>query len=505
MKSSKNPLALAVAVVMAVLAAMPLTGLQAKDITISRQQLMDKIRGGWAGQTIGVTLGGPVEFAYRGEMIPENVPLKWEQNTIKDYFDHGMGLFDDLYMDLSFVMTFDRLGVDAPVDSLARAYAYAGYPLWHANQAGRHNIMNGIMPPQSGNWRNNPHADCIDFQIESDHIGLMCPGMPATALQYADKVGHIMNYGDGWYGGVYVSAMYSLAFLSDDIPYIVGEALKAIPKGTGFHDCIADIIKWHRQYPDNWRQTWMACESKYAQYDFCPEGIQRHLNIDAKINAAYCVIGLLYGNGDFGRSMDIATRCGQDADCNPSTVGGILGTAMGYDKIPEKWKAPLRGLEDRSFAYTTSINEACKMSLRAATELIKRNGGAVNGDEFTIRVQKPKTAAYEQSFPGLVPLYVMTYGKSAREVPAVHFNGVGIVVRGYLANNKQDYSYVARMAYTIDGKTTTWEIPTGRSYPTELYWNYEIPEGKHTFEMKWLNPTEGFDVMVSDIIPFAKK
>ena len=63
-----------------------------------------------------------------------------------------------------------------------------------------------------GSWKNNPHADCIDYQIESDFAGLMSPGMPNTASEISDKIGHIMNYGDGWYGGVYVGAMYSLAF-----------------------------------------------------------------------------------------------------------------------------------------------------------------------------------------------------------------------------------------------------------------------------------------------------
>ena len=93
--------------------------------------------------------------------------------------------------------------------------------LWHANQAGRYNILNGIKAPQSGHWKNNPHADCIDYQIEADFAGLMSPGMPNTASAICDKIGHIMNYGDGWYGGVYVGAMYALAFVSNDINYIV--------------------------------------------------------------------------------------------------------------------------------------------------------------------------------------------------------------------------------------------------------------------------------------------
>ena len=68
-------------------------------------------------------------------------------------------------MDLTFVEVFDRLGLDAPADSFAMAFATAGYTLWHANQSARYNILQGIMPPQSGHWLNNPHADDIDYQI----------------------------------------------------------------------------------------------------------------------------------------------------------------------------------------------------------------------------------------------------------------------------------------------------------------------------------------------------
>lgn len=32
--------------------------------------------------------------------------------------------------------------------------------------------------------------------------------------------------------------------------------------------------------------------------------------------------------------MVIAMQCGQDSDCNPSSVGGILGTYYGFDGIP---------------------------------------------------------------------------------------------------------------------------------------------------------------------------
>ncbi len=144
----------------------------------------------------------------------------------------------------------------------AKAFANAEYALWHANQAARYNILNGINPPKSGHWLYNPHSEDIDFQIEADFAGLMSPGMVNTSSEICDKIGHIMNYGDGWYGGVYVAAMYSLAFVSNDIEAVVKEGLKSIPAESDFYKCIADVVVWWEQYPTDWKQAWFETEKK---------------------------------------------------------------------------------------------------------------------------------------------------------------------------------------------------------------------------------------------------
>lgn len=187
---------------------------QQKIFSLTKESLKDKIMGGWAGQTIGVTFGGPYEFRFQGTFIGDYQPLLWYNGYLKKTMIDEPGLYDDLYLDLTFVDVFEKYGLDAPADLFANAVAHAGYQLWHANQVGRYNILNGMKAPMSGHWKNNPHADCIDYQIESDFAGLMSPGMPNTASAISDKIGHIMNYGDGWYGGVYIGAMYSLTFIS---------------------------------------------------------------------------------------------------------------------------------------------------------------------------------------------------------------------------------------------------------------------------------------------------
>lgn len=51
------------------------------QVTISKERLLDKIKGGWAGQTIGCTYGGPTEFKFNGTMIQEYTPSRGRNIT----------------------------------------------------------------------------------------------------------------------------------------------------------------------------------------------------------------------------------------------------------------------------------------------------------------------------------------------------------------------------------------------------------------------------------------
>ncbi len=475
--------------------------------TIPLEVLKDKIKGGWAGQTIGVTFGGPTEFKYNGTFIQDYQTIPWYDGYIKEWMDKSPGLFDDIYMDFTFVEVLERVGLDAPVDSFAIAFAHAEYPLWHANQAARHNILNGIMPPESGHWLNNPHADDIDYQIEADFAGLMNPGMPNSASDISDKIGHIMNYGDGWYGGVYVGAMYALAFVSDDIHYIVREALKTVPEESDFHQCIADAIAWHEQYPDDWKQTWFELLRKWNDEVGCPEGVFATLNIDAKMNAAYIVLGLLYGDGDYTKTLEISTRAGQDSDCNPSNAAGILGTMLGYSNIPDYWKMGLSEVEDTHFVHTTmSLNDVYEVSYKHALEMIARNGGRVDAQTATIRVQQPEAVRYEKSFDGHYPIERVGVGQSLSPALRFEFEGIGAVLRGAAQKRSgvtEDHVFLLE-AHINGEKVADFSMSTDpHSRRHEIFWIYQLPKEKHSIEVVVKNPKEGYYVHASDFVIYS--
>ncbi len=500
---------------------------------LTAPELLDKIKGAWAAQTIGVTYGGPTEFKHNKRIIEDYESYlhhtQWNEEILPYWMKNHRTLYDDIYMDLTFVKVLESEGLDAPAESHLKAYAEADYRLWHANQQGRYNYLNGMGAPESGHWLNNPHADDIDFQIEADFAGIMSPGMPNVALEICDRVGHIMNSGDGYYGGVFVAGMYSHAFVEKDIATIIHSALNMIPTKSTFHQCITDVIKWHEQYPTDWKKNWALIEEKWGNDIGCPDGAYRDFNIDAKINAAYVVLGMLYGEGDFGKTLDISTRAGQDSDCNPATAMGILATTTGLSGIPAYWLQGLTSIEDINFSHTEmSLNKVYQISYKHSKELILKNGGEIKGNKIRIKTAKSLVAPFEENFPGYQLNKKVNINKrlsfkdndptNGSQELEYNFNGCGIVLRGSVGkvgennrwNNLSDVDpmkdFFFEVEFSIDDQLEkTMKFPldvTKRAL--ELFFKYEIPPGDHTLKMKVLNPNKGATIWISDMVTYKK-
>lgn len=470
---------------------------------------MDKIKGGWAGQVIGCTYGGPTEFKWNGTMIGDHVPIPWDDSRMIWYYNNFPGLYDDVYMDLTFMNVIEQYGIDAPDSLHAIAFANADYPLWHANQAARYNILNGIMPPASGHWKNNPHADDIDFQIEADFAGLMSPGMINSATDISWRIGHIMNYGDGVYGGIFVAAMYTLAFIHDDIEFIVEEALKTIPPQSSYYKCIKDVIKSYRDDPDDWKKAWLEVQRNWSHVTGCPDGVFSPYNIDAKTNGAYIVIGLLYGKGDYGATIDISTRCGDDSDCNPANAAGILGTMIGYNQIPAYWKQGLSKVEDLDFAYTEmSLNEIYETGFRHAINMIERNGGEIKEDKVLILYQTPNTMPYEKSFEGIYPVERTRVDKSItsenQEID-FSFRGSGFVLTGRSVKTANLSNEILECDVYINGVLfEIAKLPTNDLIRRhEIAWNFNLSSDINQITLKAKNLQEGFRIDIFELITYS--
>ena len=369
---------------------------------ISVEEYIDKMKAGWIGQMVGVGWGAPTEFRYRGTIIPEEKMPKWRPELVNQFRQ------DDIYVEMTFLRTLELYGLDASTRQAGIDFANSGYMLWHANRSGRENVRNGIAPPDSGHPQFNGHADDIDYQIEADYAGLISPGLPNSGIRLGEIFGRVMNYGDGLYGGQFVAGMYSEAFFETNMEKVVRAGLRCIPEGSQYYECIADVLKWWKENPSDWKKTWKLIEDKYdldPAYRKSSCGNEGGFNIDAKINGAYIVMGMLYGEGDLDKTIIISTRCGQDSDCNPSNAGGVLFTSLGFSNLPDRFTSALD--EEGKFSHTPYslpiLVHVCEALARAT---IMKHGGRVERDEegrevFVIPVEEPKPSALEQCWePG---------------------------------------------------------------------------------------------------------
>lgn len=359
--------------------------------SIPMSVLRDKIAGGWAGQMIGVSFGAPTEFRYRGEIIPEDKLPAWRPERVSNSIDQ-----DDLYVDMTFAKVLDDKGLDATTEDFGQMFAGAKYRLWHANLASRRALRRGVPAALAGTPRYNAHANDIDFQIEADFIGLMAPGLPRASNDIAWRAGRVMNHGDGIYGGMFVSCMYAAAFFEPDPRRLVEAGLACLPSESPYAKLIADVLAWHKQNPNDWEKNWHLIEAKWDKREPCPEGALLPFNIDAKLNGAYIALGLLYGRGDFGQTIRISTRAGQDSDCNPASAAGVLGVVLGYSRIPEEWRSGIPSLAGRKFSYTDFTFESIvESTLERAVALVQRNGGRLDGETLHVKTQAAEPVRLE--------------------------------------------------------------------------------------------------------------
>jgi len=351
------------------------------------REYRDKMKAGWIGQIIGVAWGGPTEGRYRHIMPAANMP-PFREELVNGAFGQ-----DDLYVEMTFLRSLEQYGFDVSVRQAGIDFANSEYPLWVANDAGRRNLRAGIAPPDSSHPKFHNCAGAIDYQIESDYAGLIAPGMPNVVIALGEKFGRLMNYGDGVYAGQFMGGMYAEAFFERDIIKIIEAGLRCIPEQSMYAEMVRDMLRWHRENPDNWERTWQLVDRKYRDRNYYISAL------DVKLEGAFVLMGLLYGAGDPDKTIIISCRCGSDSDCNPSSSGGVLFTSLGLSKLPARF---YRKLDEKAIFIYTAYNFPALVDVceKLARQAVVRSGGRVekdaNGEDvFVIPVRSPVPSRFE--------------------------------------------------------------------------------------------------------------
>jgi hypothetical protein len=367
---------------------------------ISAEEYANKMKAAWIGQMIGVGWGAPTEFQFTEMTIPDE--------EIPEYNTDMVNVFgqDDLYVEMTFICTLEQYGIDCTIEQAGIDFANSEYMLWGANEMGRENLRFGIKPPASSHPKFHRGTDWIDYQIEADYSGIIAPGLPNEVIALGDKFGRIMNYGDGLYGGMFVGGMYAEAFFEKDIFKIIQAGLDCIPSESQYAGCARDVMKWYKENPNDWKKTWQLIEDKYYKnpdyQKYKAVEPDYWTGMDAKLNGAYILMGLLYGEGDPDKTITISMQCGKDSDCNPSNAAGVLFTSIGYDLLDKKYTTGLNN--ETKFSYTNyNFPKLIQVCDKLAREFIIKSGGRIEKDAegieyFLIPKIKTKPGELEQSW-----------------------------------------------------------------------------------------------------------
>ncbi len=325
-----------------------------------RDTLRQKIHGAWMGRIAGCMLGKSIEGIRTKDLYPflketDNFPLhryiRRDEITPdmcdKYSFPFGERIYvdqidsmppdDDTNYTVMSQQIIESHGRDFTALDVLQAWPYAQRrtSFCTAERVAYCNYMKGLVPPESALYK-NPYREWIGAQIRADYYGYINPGDPETAADMAFRDASISHVKNGIYGAMFVAAMLALAAVTDNIEAIIDGGLAQIPATSRLYESIGKVLNDYRSGMDE--QTWF--DNLHAQYN----EIYGHYWAHTIPNAMIVVAALLYGKGDYGRSICMAVEHGYDTDCNAATVGSILGMRGGIDAIDDVWVAPFNGI-----------------------------------------------------------------------------------------------------------------------------------------------------------------
>jgi len=308
---------------------------------ISVEEYHQKVYGSWIGQIIGNIYGLPHENAYINEPGPDNFPIGYLDLSRMQKVN-GAFSDDDTDLEYMYLLQMEKHGPEPTYEQLVEAWKYhIRNRVWLANRAALGLMHFGFTPPVTGMKKYNPHWFQIDPQLINEIWAVAAPGMVEYAAGKSDWAARITADEWGVEPTIHYGAMYAAAFFESDIHKLIDIGSNALPPNSRFRQTVEDMKALYKKYPDDWKQARYEMAQKY----YHNEPIEAKTIWNANLNGACGILALLYGDGDFQRTLDMAVVMGFDADNQTATMCGLLGVINGIDAIPEELLFPLDGWE----------------------------------------------------------------------------------------------------------------------------------------------------------------
>jgi len=349
---------------------------------LTKEELTDKIRGAWFGRICGCLLGIPVEGMRTNELVPfltesgnypmhryilstdvtdevrEKYTYRISPRAFVDRMSHTPWDDDTNYTVLAQVIVEQYTRDFTPYDVSRAWLKYQPKDSYcTAERVAFCNFVKGYIPPDSAEYKNCAR-EWIGAQIRGDYFGYINPGNPELAADMAWRDASISHVKNGIYGEMYVAAMLACAAVTDSIEDIICGGLAEIPATSRLYEAVSTLLCAYHSGVDQ-KACFASIHEKYDEH-------KRYEYIHTITNALVVTASLLYGKGDYGKSVCMAVETGYDTDCNAATVGSILGMRGGYGCIGEEWTKPVGGKLDTTIfgIGTLAIDEAVERTIK---------------------------------------------------------------------------------------------------------------------------------------------
>lgn len=353
-----------------------------RNLSYEEKELEDKIHGAWLGRVCGCMLGKTIEgirtnelvsflkqtnnypmhrYIYRSD-VNEEIVSKYNFGFMgRSYADEidGMPIDDDTNYVILAQEIIETYGENFTPFDVARAWLkYQGKDAYcTAERVAYRNFINGFYPPESAVYK-NPYREWIGAQIRGDYFGYINPGNPERAAEMAWRDASISHVKNGIYGEMFVAAMIAIAATTDNIEQIILGGIAQIPYTSRLYKAITSILDAFCSGVSQ-KKCFDMIHNQYDEYTV-------HGWCHTIPNAMIVTAALLYGGGDYGKSICLAVETAFDTDCNGATVGSVLGMAKGIRAIPEYWKKPINDTLNTSIfgVGRVKISDRVKMTMK---------------------------------------------------------------------------------------------------------------------------------------------
>ncbi len=301
---------------------------------VSSADYAERVYAGVLGKIVGVYLGRPFEQWTHAE-IEERL------GEITGYVDGPNPLVvpdDDISGTFTFLRALEDHGPDVTPEQIGQAWlnyvVESVSTFWwgglgvSAEHTAYLRLKDGLPGPER-----NVLSEQIGGQIFIDGWAMVCPGDPERAADYARRAASVSHAGEAVFAAQVVAAMEARAFVEPGLDALLDTGVSLIPPESVIARVIADVREWHAADGD-WRRTRERIEERY--------GYHRYRGVCHVVpNHALIVLGLLYGGGDFDRSLTVVNTAGWDTDCNSGNLGCLLGIRGGLEAIGARWRDPV--------------------------------------------------------------------------------------------------------------------------------------------------------------------